>query len=113
MGVPAQVYNGGVESGGSCPCTTPPFPIDCAASAARTVRVNGFAPVVMQDAMSPAPGMTCTSNPSPCSSPRNVTATSTKVFVQGRAVAKIGDKLNFGTNITLAGATQSANVNFG
>lgn len=110
---PAQIYNTGVESGGTCPCATPPTPIDCAASSARTVKVNGFAPVIQQDSMSPAAGMTCTSNPSPCSSPRMVTATSTKVFVQGRAVAKIGDKLNFGTNITLAGATQSANVNFG
>ena len=113
MGVPAQVYNGGVESGGICPCVTPPTPIDCAASSARTVRVNGFAPVVMQDAMSPASGKTCSSDPSPCTSPRNVIATSTKVFVQGRAVAKIGDKLNVSTNISLVGATQSANVNFG
>ena len=42
-----------------------------------------------------------------------VIATSTKVFVQGQPVAKIGDILNGGTNIRLSGATQSANVNFG
>jgi uncharacterized Zn-binding protein involved in type VI secretion len=110
---PAQIYNGGVETGGVCPCTTPPTPIDCAASASRTVRVNNLAPVVMNDSMSPASGATCTSPPSGCVSTRMVIATSTKVFVQGQPVAKIGDILNGGTNIRLSGATQSANVNFG
>ncbi len=110
MGFPAQVYNGGVESGGGCPCVTPPTSINTAAQ--TTVRVNGLTPVLQGHSMSPAAGKTCSSDPSPCTSPRTVIASGMKVRINGLAVAKIGDKLNVATGISLTGATVSANVNF-
>jgi hypothetical protein len=52
------------------------------------------------DVLSPASGKTCSSDPSPCTSPRIVKAIG-KVFANGVAIAKQGDFLNNTTNITI------------
>ncbi len=112
MSFPAQIYNGATTTGGQCPCKTPPTPIDCAASLSRNVTVNGLKPVLMGDSMSPEIGVTCTPNPSPCSSPRTVIATGAIVKINGKLVARAGDVLNAGTQIRLTNATQSPTVFF-
>ena len=89
MSFKAQIYNGGNTTGGGCPCKTPPTPIDCAASAARNVTVNGLKPVLQGDSMSPEVGVTCTSPPSGCTSPRTVIATGVTVFINGKNVARL------------------------
>ena len=106
----AQIYNGGNDSGGGCPCVTPPSSINTAAQ--TTVKVNGMTPVLQGHSMSPAAGKTCSSDPSPCTSPRTVIATSVKVRINGLAVARAGDKLNVSTGISLTPASQSATVSF-
>ena len=110
----AQVYNNAVESGGSCPCATPPTQVVTTMPApGKPVRVNGFRPILRGDTLTPANGMTCTSNPSPCVSPRTVLESiPSKVRINGKSVAKVGDYLNMSTNIRLVNATQAATVNF-
>ncbi len=112
MSSPAQIYNSGATTGGNCPCKTPPTPIDCAASLSRNVKVNGFAPVLMGDSMSPEVGVTCTSPPSPCSSPRTVIATNAKVYINNKLTAKVMDTLNPTTGIKLTMASNSPTVYF-
>ena len=112
MSFKAQIYNGGNTTGGGCPCKTPPTPIDCAASAARNVTVNGLKPVLQGDSMSPEVGVTCTSPPSGCTSPRTVIATGVTVFINGKNVAKVMDVLNPSTGIKLTMASESPNVYF-
>tara|TARA_B100000131_G_scaffold26167_1_gene24980 strand:+ start:300 stop:641 length:342 start_codon:yes stop_codon:yes gene_type:complete len=112
MSFPAQIYNGATTTGGGCPCKTPPTPIDCTQAASRNVRVNGLAPVLMGDSMSPEVGVTCTSPPSGCTSPRTVIATGAIVKINGKLVARSNDVLNPSTNIRLTMATTSPNVFF-
>ena len=108
----AQMYNGGVESGGTCPCATPPTPISCAQAASRNVLVNKLPVVLMSDNMPPAVGTKCPGKPTPCTSTRVVIASSQKVMINSKPPALPNDVLNSGTNIRLTMATASPNVDF-
>jgi len=96
----------GSDTGGSGSCNTPPYTVGVGPS--RKVLVNKKPVMVQDDILTPAPGTTPSTPPSPCSSPRKVVASSTKVFVQGKALAVSGDLLNASTNIRIA--TGSSNV---
>ena len=109
----AQIYNGTTDSGGVCPCVTPPTVVASPGSAARTVRINSLAPILETDTMPPAAGMTCTSSPTPCTSPRQVIVGAGTVRINGMVPAGVGNKLNVTTNITLMPSSQSANVMVG
>ena len=106
----AQIYNGGVESGGTCPCATPPTPISSTAAQSRTVKINGIAVVLSGDSMPPVPGTKCPGKPKPCTSSRTVIASAQKVMIEGKKPALPNDVLNSSTNIRLTMATTSPNV---
>ena len=106
----AQIYNGGVESGGTCPCATPPTPISSTAAASRTVKINSLAVVLSGDSMPPVPGTKCPGKPRPCTSSRTVIASAQKVMIEGKKPALPNDVLNSSTNIRLTMASASPNV---
>lgn len=93
----------GVDSGGICPCVTPPTPqTPTAESLARRVYVNKILVMASGDALTPAFGKTCSSDPSPCTSPRTVISAG-RVFVGKKPIGHIGDTLNPSTNIRTVG----------
>ena len=103
MSAPA-LYKGIPDTGASCPCTGPPVTMTPTIPSLK-VLFNGVQPIRNGDQMPNTPGMTCTSNPSPCSNSRFVIATgSPKVLVNGKSLAKVGDILNAGTNIRVGAA---------
>ena len=98
------LYKGIVDTGASCPCTGAPF-VMSPNSPYLKVKINGMQPIRDGDSMPVSPGMTCTSNPSPCSNNRTVIASgSPKVLVGGKRLAKMGDVLNPSTNIRVGAA---------
>jgi len=98
------LYKGIVDTGASCPCAGSPFTMTPTVSEVK-VLINGFQPIRNGDKMPNSPGMTCTSNPSPCSNDRTVIASgSPKVLINGKSLAKMGDILNAGTNIRVGAA---------
>ena len=98
------LYKGIVDTGASCPCTGSPFTMTPTVPEMK-VLINGFQPIRDGDKMPNSPGMTCTSNPSPCSNDRTVTASgSPKVLINGKRLAKMGDVLNASTNIRVGAA---------
>ena len=110
----AQIYNGTTDSGGACPCVTPPTVVASPGiQASRTVRINIFAPICETDTMPPATGVTCTTPTSACTSPRTVIVGGGTVRINGLVPAVVGNKLNVTTNITLMPTSQSANVQVG
>jgi uncharacterized Zn-binding protein involved in type VI secretion len=90
----------GSDSGGTGDCITPPTAVGVGPE--RTVKVNGKSVMIADDVLTPAPGNTPTSPPSPCTSPRKVVASNSKVFVNGKALAVQGDVLRAETNIRIA-----------
>jgi hypothetical protein len=99
-GRPVATFTG-VDSGGVCPCVTPPAPLAPPAPD-RRVFVNKQVVMAAGDILSPAPGETCTSEPSPCESPRKVVSVG-RVFVNKKPIAHIGDFLNEPTSIKIVG----------
>ena len=98
------LYKGIVDTGASCPCAGSPFTMTPTVPEVK-VLINGFQPIRNGDKMPNSPGMTCTSNPSPCSNDRTVIASgSPKVLINGKSLAKMGDILNAGTNIRVGAA---------
>jgi uncharacterized Zn-binding protein involved in type VI secretion len=97
MGRPVAIFKGS-DSGGVCPCVTPPTPL---APPVGNVFSGKIAVMANGDVLNPASGKTCTPDPSPCASPRIVKAVS-KVFVNGVSIATQGDFLNESTAITIA-----------
>ena len=98
------LYKGIVDTGASCPCTGSPFTMTPTTPELK-VLINGFQPIRDGDKMPNSPGMTCTSNPSPCSNDRTVIASgSPKVLINGKRLAKMGDVLNASTNIRVGAA---------
>jgi uncharacterized Zn-binding protein involved in type VI secretion len=87
----------GVDSGGVCPCVTPPTKLG---PPVGNVFVNGVAVMASGDVLTPANGATCSTPSSPCVSPRVVKSIG-KSFVNGVVIAKQGDFLNNSTNITI------------
>lgn len=96
----------GNDSGGAGDCNTPPYTVGAGPS--TKVLINQKPVMLNGDVLTPAPGTTPSVPPSACSSPRKVVASSTKVFVQGKALAVVGDVLNETRNIRIA--TGSSNV---
>lgn len=93
----------GVDSGGTCPCVTPPTAqTPTGESLSRRVYVNKILAMASGDVLTPASGQTCTSEPSPCQSPRTVVSAG-RVFVGKKPVGHIGDLLNQSTNIKIVG----------
>jgi hypothetical protein len=90
----------GSDSGGTGDCITPPTPVGVGPE--RSVKVNGKSVMIADDILEPAPGNTPTTPPSPCTSPRKVVASNSKVFVNGKALAVQGDVLRAETNIRIA-----------
>ena len=109
----AQIYNGTTDSGGVCPCVTPPTVVANPGATARTVRINSLPPILETDTMPPATGVTCTTPTSACTSPRQVIVGAGTVRINGLVPAVVGNKLNVTTNITLMPSSQSANVMVG
>jgi hypothetical protein len=97
MGKPVATFSG-VDSGGVCPCVTPPTPLS---PPVGNVFSGKIAIMANGDVLTPAVGKTCTPDPSPCTSPRIVKAVS-KVFVNKVSIATQGDFLNEPTLITIA-----------
>jgi len=93
---PVSIYRG-VDSGGGCPCVTPPTilspPIGNVFAEKIAVMANG-------DVLTPAVGKTCDPTPSVCTSSRIVVAVN-KTFVNGVSISTIGDILNPVTGITI------------
>lgn len=89
-----SVYRG-VDSGGSCPCVTPPTEL---LPPIGNVFVEGVAAMGNADVLTPAEGETCTTPPAPCVSPRVVIAVNV-TFVNGVSISTIGDVLNPSTQI--------------
>ena len=103
MSAPA-LYKGIVDSGASCPCTGSPFVMSPSTPYTK-VKINGMQPIRDGDKMPNSPGMTCTSNPSPCSNDRTVIASgSPNILINGKRLAKVGDVLNSSTNIRVGPA---------
>lgn len=96
MGKPVAIYKG-VDSGGICPCVTPPTALT---PPIGNVFGNKIGIMKNTDVLTPANGLTCTTTPVPCVSPRIVKSVS-KVFVNKFPIAKIGDTLNPTTKITI------------
>jgi uncharacterized Zn-binding protein involved in type VI secretion len=96
----------GNDTGGVGDCNTPPYAIGAGSS--TKVLINQKPAILNGDVLIPSPGTTPSVPPVPCSSPRKVVASSTKVFVQGKALAVVGDVLNEARNIRIA--TGSSNV---
>ncbi len=93
---PVAIFKG-VDSGGVCPCVTPPTALG---PPVGNVFANGVPVMANGDVLTPAVGKTCSSDPSPCTSPRVVRSIG-KSFVNGVVIAKQGDFLNNATNITI------------
>jgi hypothetical protein len=91
----------GSDSGGICPCVTPPQTLSPPAPD-RRVFVNKIPVMAAGDVLSPSPGQDCSSEPSPCTSPRTVVSAG-RVFVNKKPIAHIGDILNQSTNIKIVG----------
>lgn len=93
---PVSIYRG-VDSGGGCPCVTPPTPLS---PPIGNVFVEKIAVMANGDVLTPAPGVTCTTPPSPCTSPRVVRAVN-NTFVNRVSISTVGDILNPVTGITI------------
>lgn len=93
----------GNDSGGGCPCTTPPTSLS---PGVGTVYVNNVQVMANGDVLSPAEGKTCTDPPLPCSSTR-IVVSSSNVFVDGVPIAHIGDYLNQGTGIKIVSVSSN------
>jgi len=101
MGKAVAIYKG-VDSGGVCPCVTPPTKLE---PPIGDVFANKIAVMANTDVLTSANGTTCTTTPAPCVSPRVVKSVS-KVYINKLPVATIGDSLNEPTKITIpTGAT--------
>lgn len=96
MARPVAIFKG-VDTGGGCPCVTPPTVLG---PPVGTVFANKIAVMALGDVLTPAAGKTCSSDPSPCTSPR-IVKTIGKTFVDGAIIAKFGDILNVTTSITI------------
>jgi hypothetical protein len=96
MAKPVSIYSG-VDSGGVCPCVTPPKTLE---PPVGNVFGNKIAIMANGDVLTPSPGQTCTIPPSPCVSPRIVKSVS-KVFVNKVSISTVGDFLNEPTSITI------------
>ena len=110
MSSPPMLYKGAVDTGASCPCTGSPMVMTPSTPSVK-VLFNGVQPIRDTDNMPNTPGMTCTSNPSPCSNTRNVTATgSPNILVNGKRLAKMADILNAGTNIRVGAGAAAVKI---
>jgi hypothetical protein len=84
-----SVYRG-VDSGGGCPCVTPPTKLS---PPVGNVFVEKVAAMGNGDVLTPAVGTTCDPFPSVCSRSRVVRAANF-TFVNGVSISTIGDILN-------------------
>lgn len=89
-----SVYRG-VDSGGNCPCVTPPTEL---LPPIGNVFVEGVAAMGNGDVLTPAVGLTCTTPPAVCTRSRVVMAANF-TFVNGVSISTIGDVLNPVTGI--------------
>ena len=96
MAKPVSIYRG-VDSGGGCPCVTPPTIL---APPIGNVFVEKIAVMRNGDVLTPAVGVTCTTPPAPCTSSRVVSAANF-TFVNKVSISTVGDILNPVTGITI------------
>jgi hypothetical protein len=96
MAKPVSIFFG-VDSGGGCPCVTPPTPLS---PPVGNVFVGKYAVMANGDVLTPAVGKTCDSTPSICSSSRVVKAANF-TFVNGFSISTVGNSLNVGTGIKI------------
>jgi len=94
--------SGSITGAAAC-CVTPPF-VTTGTPTALNVLVEGSAPMLDGDVLTPVPGANpCTVIPSPCTNVRTAVSTSTgKVLINGRRPALVGDVLNAPAGITVA-----------
>jgi len=96
MSRPVSIYFG-VDSGGNCPCQTPPTklspPVGNVYANKKAVMANG-------DVLTPAVGKTCDPTPAICSSPRVVKAQNF-TYVNKFAISTVGNTLNISTSIKI------------
>ncbi|MGA1544643.1 MAG: hypothetical protein ACO388_07465 [Saprospiraceae bacterium] len=93
---PVSIYFG-VDSGGGCPCVTPPTTLS---PPRGNVFVNKLAVMANGDVLTPAIGQTCSIPPFPCTSTRVVGAVNF-TFVNKVSISTVGDILNPVTGITI------------
>lgn len=93
---PVSIYFG-VDSGGGCPCVTPPKTLE---PPVGNVFANRVAVMANGDVLTPATGVTCTNPPSPCVRQRVVQAANF-TFVNKVSISTVGDILNPVTGIAI------------
>lgn len=93
---PVSIFRG-VDSGGICPCVTPPTTLS---PAVGNVFVEKIPVMANTKVLTSVPGVTCTTPSSGCVSIRIVKAVNA-TFVNGVSISTVGDVLNPVTRITV------------
>jgi len=96
MGKPVATFSG-VDSGGVCPCVTPPTPLS---PPVGNVFSGKIAIMANGDVLTPATGKTCDTTPAVCVTSRVVQAANF-TFVNKVSISTVGDILNPVTGISI------------
>lgn len=105
MAKPIAIFKG-VDSGGTCPCVTPPTAL---IPSVGNVYANKVAIIKNGSVLTSVSGITCSTQPVPCTSAR-IAKASGKVFISRAPAAKVGDFLNLSTNIRIPTGSSSVFV---